>query len=239
MKVLVLSDGKYGDRAYETIKKQFPDTKFMTVEEINPNELLDDVDLPDNIIDAILESDLIISYIRHPDIVYEICYYDKPVIIAIYFGEGFLRSIINDNPYVEMPSSMCHLEPNTKSDIINQFAERFGRPKLIIELDGGISDDPLIKSIKLETQSPCGATITGINALLNKGINPDNLNEFAMIVRQECREPVSLILRRDEMSQAATVNHLESVFEALKEINPELFKSGSHLQKYEDKIKSV
>lgn len=239
MKILVLSDGKYGDRAYETIKIQFPDTKFMTVEEINPNELLDDVDLPDNIIDAIEESDLIISYIRHPDIVYEICYYDKPVIVAIYFGEGFLRSIINDNPYVEMPSSMCHLEPNTKSDIINQFAERFGRPKLIIELDGSVNDEPLIKSIKLETQSPCGASITGINALINKRVNPDNLNEFAMIVRQECREPVSLILRRDEMSQAATVNHLESVFEELKKINPQLFKNGSQLQKYEERIKSV
>ena len=78
MKILVLSDGKYGDRAYEVIKNAYPDTKFLVIDEVNPNEFLDEVDLPQDVLNAISESDLIISYVRHPDIVTEICYYDKP-----------------------------------------------------------------------------------------------------------------------------------------------------------------
>jgi len=39
----------------------------------------------------IVSADLLIIYVRHPDVVAEICYRKKPTILAVDFGEGFLR----------------------------------------------------------------------------------------------------------------------------------------------------
>ena len=62
LKIGIISDGKYGDRAYENIKKKF-ETRWILLPEIPQNMILDNecnFEIP--------EFDLYISYIRHPDI---------------------------------------------------------------------------------------------------------------------------------------------------------------------------
>ena len=231
MKILILSDGKYGDRAVEVVKTEFPETKMIIIEEMNPRELIDEYEFPEEIENEIKNSDLLVSYVRHPDVVSELCYYEKPVILGIYFGEGFLNQIRQDNPYVEMPSSMCHLLPNTQSPEINEFAKKFGKPIFDIELD-----DLVIKNISLVAQSPCGASKAGIDFLKGKKLTTETLNEYALLVRHECREPLSIILNRPQMAETAMQNHLNSLFIALKKVNPDLFKMGSELQQYAAKF---
>ena len=231
MKIVIISDGKYGDRAVEVVKTEFPETKMVIVEEMDPHQLIDDFEFPEDIEKEIQESNLIVSYVRHPDVASELCYYDKPVILGIFFGEGFLRQIQDDNPFVVMPSSMCHLLPNTKSSEINEFATKFGKPIFEIFLD-----DSVIREIKLTAQSPCGASKAGVDFLRGKKLTTENLNEYALLVRHECREPLSVILNRNQMAETAMQNHLDSLFIAVKKVNPDLFKPGTELYEYESKF---
>ena len=239
MKILILSDGirnsktneiepKFGDRAVEVVKTEFPDTKLVAIEEMDPRQLIDEYEFPDEIESLIKESDLLISYIRHPDVASELCYYDeKPVILAIYFGEGFVKQLQEDNPNVVMPSSMCHLLPDSNNLIINEFAKKFGKPIFNIVLD-----DLIIKEISLSAQSPCGASKAGIDFLNGKKLTKEILNEYALLVRHECREPLSVILNRSQMAETAMQNHLNSLFLAIKEANPELLKRGTEIHEY-------
>ena len=73
MKILILSDGKYGERAEVFIKKKFPATKMIIIEGYETTELLDDVELEPEIEEEIEKADLLISYIRHPDVAFDIC----------------------------------------------------------------------------------------------------------------------------------------------------------------------
>ena len=57
----VISDGKYGERAFQNISKKF-NTAWITVPEIEPTIMLDD-DIELNIPDC----DIYLSYARHPE----------------------------------------------------------------------------------------------------------------------------------------------------------------------------
>ncbi len=234
MKILILSDGKYGDRALDVIKTEFPDTKMALIEEMDPRELIDEYEFPEDIEELINESDLLISYIRHPDVASELCYYEKPVILAIFFGEGFVNQLLDDNPNVVMPSSMCHLLPDSKSQTINEFANKFGKPVFNIEFDNLV-----IKEINLNTQSPCGASKAGIEFLKGKKLITETLNEYALLVRHECREPLSIILNRQGMAESAMQNHLNSLFLTIKKENPDLLKEGTELFEFVKKFKLI
>jgi len=242
LKILILSDGvrnsktkviepKFGDRALLMVKTEFPDTKLVAIEEMNPRELIDEYEFPEDIDTLIKESDLLISYIRHPDVASELCYYEKPVILAIFFGEGFVKQLQDDNPDVVMPSSMCHLLPDSNNSIINEFAKKFGKPVFNLELD-----NLLIKEISLSAQSPCGASNVGIEFLKGKKLTAKLLNEYALLVRHECREPLSVILSRNLMAETAMQNHLSSLFIAIKKTNPELLKRGTEIHEYAAKF---
>ncbi|MHA1487843.1 MAG: DUF166 family protein, partial [Promethearchaeota archaeon] len=95
------------------MKKKFNDTKIITIQERNPAEFIDDVDLGEEVESEIVQADLLIIYVRHPDVVAEICYRKKPTILAVDFGEGFLRQQKEDNPTIIMPPSMCSIPSQT------------------------------------------------------------------------------------------------------------------------------
>ncbi len=63
IKIGVISDGKYGERAFENIKKKFS-AEWILVPELASNIMIDD-DMELNI----PECDLYVSYVRHPDII--------------------------------------------------------------------------------------------------------------------------------------------------------------------------
>lgn len=148
--ILILSDGKYGDRAVQVIQKKFPNTTMVTLEERDPQEFIDDVLLEESIEIAINKADLLIVYIRHPDIVQEICDRNKPSILAIDFGEGFLRQVKEINSKVVMPTAMCNFFPDTGIEEIDNYFKQYGFPKFEVELIDSSKEVPIIKDIKFK-----------------------------------------------------------------------------------------
>jgi hypothetical protein len=177
MKVGILTDGKYGDRAFENISKVFP-SEWIKLEEAPRSAVLDDYDL--NIPDC----DLYISYLRHPDQVLSAAELGKPILLGISFGEGFLRQVRKINPKVFAFPTMCSTEPKTGVPEIDEFARHFGRPVFEAHLDNG-----KIGRLEVLCSSPCGSSEAGSKIIKGKPISIPTLQEFALNVCYECRAP--------------------------------------------------
>jgi len=197
MKILIISDGKYGDRAIKIVQKKFPDAEFLIIREENPMVFMDEVSLENELETAIEHANLLILYIRHPDVVAEICMRQKPTILPVHFGEGYLNQIKALNPKVIQPISMCNALPNTGISELDEFFNKFGSPKYKIKLEYSKENQPIIKEVNLKKESPCGSSYNTLEHIRGKLITPDTLNNFALSVRQECREPMSIVFKRD------------------------------------------
>ena len=158
MKIGVVTDGKYGERAFANFREIFP-TEWIQVEEIPSTTILDEYEL------NIPECDLYISYLRHPDQVIALAEKGKPTILGISFGPGFLKQVQKINSKVIALPTMCSLEPNTKIPEIDELARYFGR--LIYKTtytNGTISE---IEGIRC---SPCGSSRAGVQFIKGKVI---------------------------------------------------------------------
>ncbi|MFX0075951.1 MAG: DUF166 family protein [Candidatus Hermodarchaeota archaeon] len=238
MKVLILSDGKYGDRAIKVVQKKFPDAEFILIREENPMMFMDDVHLENEIETAIDIADLLILYIRHPDVVAEICMRQKPTILPVHFGEGFLNQIKALNPKVIQPISMCNALPNTGISELDEFFNKFGSPKYEIKLEYSKDNQPIIKEINLKRESPCGSSYNTLEHIRGKSITLDTLNNFALSVRQECREPMSIVFKRD-FSETAGTTHLLKLIDAIKKEDPSLLRNDTFLRDYISKLSEL
>jgi len=232
IKIAILSDGKYGDRAVNVIKKKIPDTELIILEERDASEIIDEVFLEDTIERSIKEADLLILYVRHPDVVYEICSRQKPTILAIDFGQGFLKQVQEINPRIVMPISMCNALPDTDIDFIDEYFKQYGNPEYEIRLTSSESGSFVFSDIKLLKESPCGASNASIELIKGKEVTPETLNSFAINVRQECREPVSFLLSHRDMSDSSASLHLLNLLDALEKEAPSLFAAESPIGKY-------
>ncbi|MGV9199049.1 MAG: DUF166 family protein [Promethearchaeia archaeon] len=175
----LITDGKYGERAYENFKKDFP-TKWIEVPEIPSTVMLDeglDLEIPD--------CDLYVSYVRHPDIILELAELHKPLILGITPGIGLLNQAQEINPKVVGPRTMCSLTSDTGIPEVDEFAKYFGKPKFHVKLD----NTRTIKTIKVNRVSPCGSSEAGANFIKDKKLSVDNLQELALHVCHECRAP--------------------------------------------------
>ena len=113
LKIAIVTDGPYGDRAYDTICTEF-DCDFVELEQ--PDSMfMEEVDIPDEAIKKLQAADLIISYILHPDLVLEMVdqLHEKVgwIIIGAWRGEGFKKSL-EEYENVNCPENMCDLEEN-------------------------------------------------------------------------------------------------------------------------------
>ncbi|MFX0167590.1 MAG: DUF166 family protein [Candidatus Hodarchaeota archaeon] len=179
MKIGLISDGKYGERAFENFKREF-EVIWIKVPEIPSNIILDEivnVNIPD--------CDLYISYIRHPDLILQIAELQKPLILGITPGLGLAEQAKRINPKVISPRTMCSLEPNTGIDEIDEFALYFGRPKYEVLTNS----QGLVRAIKVNRSSPCGSSLASANFIKSKSIKLNNLQNFALAVCHECRAP--------------------------------------------------
>ncbi|MCP4763883.1 MAG: hypothetical protein GY870_19080 [archaeon] len=229
MKITLISDGSFGDRAFENIKKKFSDASMHIIEEVDRNQLIDEYEFNPSVETAIRSSDLIISYIRHPDIIYDLCYFKKPTIVAIFYGSGLINQINEFNKEVIMPPSMCSLEPNTGIKIIDEFFQVFGKPVYDIAVD---KEKNIIKSVSVSRESICGATVRSLKFLEGKEIIPETIDAFATNTNQECRESVAYRLSRTEVVLGAAINHVRPLLETLKEMAPSLFEKEGVLYNY-------
>ncbi len=179
LKVGVISDGKYGERAYENIKKTF-NTTWILVPNIEPNILIED-----NLELIIPECDVYISYARHPDIILQIAELKKPLILGVLPGYGLYQQAKNINNQTIHAPTMCSLENHTGIAEVDTFISFYGRP--IYELK--INEEGIIQQIKVLRSSLCGSSEAGAKFLLNKQVNEENLQQFALNVCHECRAP--------------------------------------------------
>lgn len=202
LKVGVISDGKYGERAYANISKKF-NTKWILVPEIPSNIMLDedlDLDIP--------ECDLYISYVRHPDIILQLAELQKPLVLGVLPGIRLYNQAKNINSRVVHAPTMCSLENNNGIPEIDNFTTYFGKP--IYDLF--INEKGIFEDIKVKRSSLCGSSEVGSKFLLNKVVNEENLYNFALSVCHECRAPRFGYTCDKEV---AGIIHLNSLFNCL------------------------
>ncbi len=239
MKIVVISDGKYGDRAIVNITAKFPQTELVILPEYSKNEILDDIEIPPAPLAAIKSADLLVNYHRHPDIAYELATFKIPMIQAVYNGEGFLRQIQEKFGYhVIMPSSMCSFSPkyfadveaklttNSAKETFREFHHAFGSPVYHVRMR---DESDVIEDVTVERGSVCGATSEAVLILRGKEVNVATLNEFAMNVRALCRESLSYMMQRTGVEENAILNHLVPLITELEKLRPDLFKKDEKL----------
>ena len=177
MKIGIVSDGKFGDRAYEIIRDKFP-TEWI-VAPFPQSMLVDDLEL------TLPECDLYISYVRHPDVALAIIEKQKPVILGVSFGPGFLRQAKGINENIVAPVTMCSLEDNTWVPEINEFAKVFGRPSFEVK----VRDDGIIDTVRVIRGSPCGSTVAASAELNGTLLSPEQLQHYGLRICHFCRAP--------------------------------------------------
>lgn len=177
MKIGIISDGKFGDRAYEIIKEKFPAEWILAP--FPQSMVIDDLDLP------LPDCDLYISYVRHPDVALAIIEKQKPVILGVSFGPGFLRQAKAINENIIAPPTMCSLEDNTWVPEINEFAKVFGRPVFDVK----VGDDGIIETVRVIRGSPCGSTVAASAELPGTKISMEQLQHYGLRICHFCRAP--------------------------------------------------
>jgi len=223
LKVGLVSDGKYGERAFENIKKNF-EVVWILVPDIPSNIMMDDdlnLDIP--------ECDIYISYVRHPDIILELAELQKPLILGVLPGFGLLNQAREINNRIIHAPTMCSLENNTGISEVDQFTTYYGRPiyEPIIDENGKF------KEIKIKRSSLCGSSEAGANFLLSKEFNEKSLQDFALTVCHECRAPR---FGHTCDKEVAGINHLVSLLNA---ISPDIIsKIDNDLVSFIDHIKN-
>lgn len=219
LKVVILTDGPYGDRAYDTIKEEF-DTEFIQLEPPSGMFLDDEIEIPQDAIEKIENSNIIISYISHPDLTLDIVYRFAEnvdwIIVASWKGDG-LKNQLESKNNVSCPYIMCEIEENG-NPIYDEFLSKIGKPQ--VEL---ILEDEKINDINVIRSSPCGSTSFVADYILEeyKGKLPDeeNLPREAGLKIQHypCRAGKMRLFSDDECKkQMASGFHQDAFTEALK-----------------------
>ena len=199
MRVGVVSDGVYGDRAYENVKRFF-DAIWIEVE-YPSSPLLDEVELD------VPPCNLYLSYVRHPDIVLALVEKGLPTILGVSFGLGFLRQALELNPHVVAPSTLCSLEDNTGISEVDEFAKRFGRPLFEVSLEDGV-----ITHVGVLRESPCGSTRFASQEIVGMRVSKELFNYLGLRICHYCRAP--RLGRTCDKERAAAI-HAKQLAEAL------------------------
>ncbi|MDD1720195.1 MAG: hypothetical protein LUQ25_09065 [Methanoregulaceae archaeon] len=205
MKIGIVSDGKFGDRAFEVIKSGFPETIWIDVP-FPASQIVDDLvlDVPD--------CDLYISYARHPDVVLALLEKRKPTILGISFGPGFLRDAKRVNEDLVAPVTMCSLEDTTWSEEINAFARVFGRPGFKIDQKDGI-----ITTVQVIRGAPCGSTWGAAEEMGGRPVSREELQHFGLRICHFCRAPR---FGRTCDKEFSGVHHIREFIRALRKTGP-------------------
>lgn len=206
-KVIIVTDGPYGDRTYETVCKDF-DCEFLELEQ--PDSMfIDDIEIPDTVLDRLTSADIVISYILHPDLLLEMV--EKVhenvgwIIVAAWRGEG-LKNQLESFGNVNCPDTMCELEENG-DPIYDEFVSKYGRPVVEVELEGNtVTDIHVIRS------APCGSTDFVAKEMIGEDIT--NLPTKAGLKVQlfPCRAP-KLRLFVDECKKGLASNFHSKAFQ--------------------------
>jgi hypothetical protein len=170
LKVVIVTDGPYGDRAFETINELF-DTAFIEMEK--PEAMfIEEIHIPERDLEIIEGADILITYTTHPDVTLILTemFHDKVdwMTIASWKGDGF-KNQLESYGNVTCPYIMCELEENGNTSW-DEFVSKIGKPKVVLEYE-----DNKISEITVLRSSPCGSTAFVAGYLKEKymGKTPD------------------------------------------------------------------
>ncbi|WP_321506645.1 DUF166 family protein [uncultured Methanoregula sp.] len=221
MKIGIVSDGKFGDRAFEVIRERFPTEWIMAPFIQSP--IADDIEL------ALPECDLYISYVRHPDVALAIIEKKKPVILGISFGPGFLRQAKAINEDIIAPPTMCSLEDNTWVPAINEYAKVFGRPSFEVK----VQEDGTIDSVRVIRGSPCGSTVAASAELRGTQLSPEQLQHYGLRICHFCRAPR---FGKTCDKEIAGLLHARELVHAISTVSPV---AGARVRSFTDEMEKI
>jgi hypothetical protein len=213
MKIVIATDGPYGERAYENIKKEF-DTEFIELEQ--PTSMfMDEIDIPEDVLSKIKEANILITYTQHPDLTLDLVGMVNNdvdyIIVAAWRGEGFKNQLeIYGN--VKCPYIMCELEEDG-NPVFDKFASKIGKPKIDIKLENG-----QIKGINVIRSSPCGSTSYVADYILDKYSNQNNFDNITLeaglkLQHYPCRAAKMRLFSDEECKKELASNYHKDAFE--------------------------
>ncbi|MBB6066721.1 DUF166 domain-containing protein [Methanococcus maripaludis] len=205
MKVVVVSDGPFGERAYDTIKKEF-ECEYIVLDIPKPESIDDFTEFPNEQLEKIKSADILITYTLNPDITFDLVeqVYDNVgyVIVGAWKGKG-LKNQLESFKNVICPDIMCELVENGNK-IFDEFVSKFGKPKVEIKVENNIAT-----KIKVIRGSPCGGTNFVAKDLLGKNILDISTKAGLRIQHYPCRAGRIRLFSDEESGRykAATFHH--------------------------------
>jgi len=208
LKVVIVTDGPYGERAYEHICKEF-DTDFIELEQ--PTSMFaDEIEIPEDAIWRIRGADILITYTLHPDLTLDLVemLHDKVkwVIVAAWRGEGF-KNQVERFGNVTCPENMCDLQENG-NPVFDEFVSKFGRP--IVEIE---CENDKVKDIKVLRSSPCGSTLFVAEEMIGQDLEDLPIKAGLKLQHYPCRAPKMRLFADNECKKEMAANFHKDAFE--------------------------
>ena len=189
MRVAILTDGNYGDRAYKTIKSKFL-CDFIIVKYYGD---FDEITISEDTLKRLKAYDLFITYTLNPDLTYELVKAIKDlndkafVLVGAWKGEGFKKQIESlGNTFC--PYLMCDIDENVLGDYLNnypqlrEFLKYFGKPKVKLY----VKDNKII-NVDILRESPCGSTSETLKEFIGREFDDKTLIDIGLRVQHFCR----------------------------------------------------
>ena len=208
MRIAIITDGPYGERAYATIKDEF-DCDYMVMDP-PVSAFVDEIDLPEDILNKLEKADIIISYILHPDLAIELVdtLHSKVewIIVGAWRGEGF-KNQLESYGNVTCPENMCDLTENG-NPIFDEFVSKFGRPVVRVNCQG----DKVV-DVEVLRCSPCGSTQFVADEMVGEPIKTLPIRAGLRIQHYPCRAPKMRLFTDDECKKEMAANFHKKAFE--------------------------
>ncbi|MEO2117884.1 MAG: DUF166 family protein [Methanocaldococcus sp.] len=189
MRVAILTDGTYGERAYKTIKSKFS-CDFITVKYYGD---FDEITISEDTIEKLKYYDLFITYTLNPDLTYELVRIIKKlnnkafILVGAWKGEGFKKQVESfGNAFC--PYLMCDIGEDRLKNYLNsypqlkEFLKYFGRPKVKLYVKNN-----KIERIDVLREAPCGSTSETLKEFIGREFNDKTLIDIGLRVQHFCR----------------------------------------------------
>jgi len=208
MRIAIITDGPYGERAYATIKEEF-DCDYIVMDP-PASAFVDEIDLPEDIIKKLEKADIILSYILHPDLSIELVdalhHKVEWIIVGAWRGDGF-KNQLESYGNVTCPENMCDLTENG-NPIFDEFVSKFGRPVVKINCQGDkVVDVDVIRC------SPCGSTQFVADEMVGESTATLPIKAGLRIQHYPCRAPKMRLFADDECKKEMAANFHKKAFE--------------------------
>ncbi|HOI40294.1 MAG TPA: DUF166 family protein [Methanobacterium sp.] len=208
MRIAIITDGPYGERAYATIKDEF-DCDYIVMDP-PASAFMDEIDLPDDIVNKLEKADIIISYILHPDLSIELvdALHSKVewIIVGAWRGEGF-KNQLESYGNVTCPENMCDLTENG-NPIFDEFVSKFGRPVVRVNCH----QDKVV-DVEVLRCSPCGSTQFVADEMVGESTETLPIRAGLRIQHYPCRAPKMRLFADDECKKEMAANFHKKAFE--------------------------